>query len=140
MSVYYIFAIKCTKDNSYYLGVSTKKVANSLNYMLLANEKDGTKYVKLVEHIKKYGKQSFICSRLQKSYEKKEDAEWVVYHKLNKLQESGKVLNDSIVNPTREECQHCGHKIRQDFMEKHLTTYCKTLMFKEIEVDEIDLN
>jgi hypothetical protein len=137
MSVYYIFAIKCTKDNSFYLGVSTKKTANSLHYMLSAHEKDETKYVKLVEHVKKYGKQAFICSRLTKSYDKKEDAEWVVFNQLTKLQESGRVLNDSIINPTREECTHCGQRIRQDFMEKHLTTYCKTLMFKEIDVNEL---
>lgn len=135
MSLYYVFAIKCTKDSSYYLGVSTKKVANSISYMLSQHELDNTKYVRLAEHIKKHGRNSFICHRLPLTFENKESAESFVFNKLNELDQKGKMLNDSIINPARVKCEKCGNNIRVDFMEKHLTTYCVSTVFQEVYAD-----
>jgi len=132
--VYYIFAIKCVKDNSYYLGVSTKSAANSISYMLDVNKRDPTKYVKFAERVKQHGRNSMICSRLPTTYEKKEAAEIVVFNKLNKL-DSERVMNDSIINPERVECEECHQRVRVDFIEKHKNTYCKAQVF--LELDEL---
>ena len=130
--VYYIFAIKCVKDNSYYLGVSTKSVANTMSYMLDINKRDNTKYVKFAEKVKQHGRNAFVCSRLPTTYEKKETAEIVVFNKLTKLPEE-RVMNDSIINPERHECEACHQRVRVDFMEKHKTVYCKAQVFAELD-------
>lgn len=132
--VYYIFAIKCVKDNSYYLGVSTKSTANTIGYMLDTNRKDNTKYVKFAKKVKEHGRESLVCSRLSTTYDKKEDAETVVFNKLSHLPEE-RVMNDSIISPERSECEACHQRIKTVFMDKHKTTYCKAQVFQELDLD-----
>jgi len=100
--------------------------------MLSQHELDNTKYVKLAEHIKKHGRNSFICARLPMTFGNKESAETYVFSKLNELDQRGKMLNDSIIDPKRVQCEKCGNNIRVDFMEKHLSTYCVSTVFQEI--------
>lgn len=134
MSVYYVFAIKCTTDNSYYLGVSSKASANSLKYMIDQHKIDNTKYVKLNESVKKHGRNTFMCCRLATTFSTKEDAEVYVFNKLNELAESGRVLNDNIVDPAREVCPKCNFNIKKIFMDAHKEKYCKAVAFAEVDV------
>jgi hypothetical protein len=130
MSVYYVFAIKCTIDGSYYLGTSTRKTANTIGYMIDTYRKDNTKYVKLNKAIENHGRNNFICSRISETFNCKEDAEKYVYEKLIKL--GDRVLNDVIISPEREECLLCNKKIRKDFIELHEEKYCTGKAFDEI--------
>lgn len=94
--------------------------------------KDETKYVKFNEAIKKHGRNKFVCTRLAKVYENKEDAERFVYDTLVNLQANGRALNDSIIDPVRVECLQCHQQIRQHFLEKHQQLYCQVSAFQEI--------
>lgn len=132
MSVYYVFAIKCTTDNTYYLGVSSKATANSLKYMIDQHKLDNTKYVKLNESIKKNGRNAFMCTRLSTTFSTKEAAEVFVFDKLTSL--GDRVLNDTIISPEREKCEKCGFSIKKVFMEAHTEKYCKAIAFAEVDV------
>ena len=131
-TVYYVVAIKCTKDNSYYLCVSNRETANTIKYFIDVNRTNKTKYVKFNEKVKEFGRGSMICSRLLTKYSDKESAEWFVYNKLQTLNEQGKMLNDNIINPTRIECDGCGKLIRQELLAAHKEKYCMVVAFSDL--------
>jgi hypothetical protein len=103
-------------------------------YWLLRKAKDTGNYKNLSESVKQHGISNHTFIRTNKVFNNKQEGEEALRSYQLKIQSVGKLMNDSVVETERYECEKCGMKLKRCYKEKHDDVYCsaKTIEFLDM--------
>lgn len=124
---YFVYAIVTNdlpSDRKAYIGI-TKSLNPKYNALTVMSKRvqnySDDKYIKLRESLKTEGIKSHTYRKLSERMEL-EEAEKLAFEHMNKL--GNRCLNDSLIDPEREECDRCGKRVKLAFLEAHKSKYC----------------